>query len=218
MDSIKFKFPATFVFFGPTFSGKTHLVRDILSHHKESMKTRKNVINVCWCHGQSQKLHYEKLPNVNIIYKEELVDDSFLLRNKIDVIVFDDLMNQIGNSLHLTDFFTKKSHHLSISVIYIVQNIFNKNKQMRTISLNANYLICMKNPRDQLQLQTLARQIMPNETKFFMQCYADATNKPYSNFIIDLHPLTPDELRLKSWKKVKDERVFVVYKLKNVSM
>ena len=41
-----------------------------------------------------------------------------------------------------------KSHHSNISIIHLVQNIFNKDPSHRTISLNATYIILFKNPRN----------------------------------------------------------------------
>ena len=40
-----------------------------------------------------------------------------------------------------SDLFTKYVHHQNLSVLYIVQNIFNNAKNHRTLSLNANYIV-----------------------------------------------------------------------------
>jgi len=55
--------------------------------------------------------------------------------------------------------FTKISHHRNIGVVYLTQNLFDKNKYARTISLNAHYPVLFKNPRDATQFATLARQM-----------------------------------------------------------
>ena len=44
---------------------------------------------------------------------------------------------------------------------------FCQGKFSRTISLNTNYLILFKNPRDNNQISVLARQMYPGNTKFF---------------------------------------------------
>jgi len=51
-------------------------------------------------------------------------------------------MNETNRSV--TDLFTKGSHHRNISEIYIVQNLFNKRKEHRTISLNSHYIVVFK--------------------------------------------------------------------------
>ena len=57
----------------------------------------------------------------------------------------------------LYNLFTKGSHHSNLSVLHLVQNVFDKNKHTRTISLNAHYLVIFKNPRDASQVTHSAR-------------------------------------------------------------
>ena len=52
----------------------------------------------------------------------------------------------------VTKLFTKECHHRNISVMFIVQNLFGKKKEQRTISLNSHYLVVFKNPRDASQM------------------------------------------------------------------
>ena len=49
---------------------------------------------------------------------------------------------------------------------------------MRTISLNAHYLILFKNPRDASQINHLAKQMYPTKSKFMVEAYRDATLPP----------------------------------------
>ena len=46
----------------------------------------------------------------------------------------------------VADIFTKLSHHRNISLLYLRQNGFDKNKYVRTITLNAHYLVLFKTP------------------------------------------------------------------------
>jgi len=66
----------------------------------------------------------------------------------------------------VTQIFTKTSHHMEVSVLYLTQNIFYGEKQNRTIGLNAHYLVLFKNPRDATQVSHLARQMYPGKTNF----------------------------------------------------
>ena len=50
------------------------------------------------------------------------------------LLVLDDLMSDM--STMSSDLFTKYVHHQNLSVLYIVQNIFNNAKNHRTLSLN----------------------------------------------------------------------------------
>ena len=52
LDKIKLRHPFTMMVAGPTGSGKTHLVRDLLEQHKSSIANiNKDVINVVWAYG-----------------------------------------------------------------------------------------------------------------------------------------------------------------------
>jgi len=102
------------------------------------------------------------------------------------LLILDDLMSETNQLV--AKVFTKISHHRNVSVVYLTQNLFDKNKYARTISLNAHYLVLFKNPRDATQFATLARQMYPNASKFAIEAYKDATSAPYGHLLIDLKP------------------------------
>jgi Poxvirus A32 protein len=214
---VQFKHPFTAIVAGPTGSGKTVLLRRILKHHKAlfyiSNNHEKN-LRVLWAYGQWQSLYLHELENTSINYIDGLPSESEIKEQKPTVIVVDDLMGEVGGDKKLTNLFTKGSHHLGISVVFIVQNFFHQATQMRTISLNTQYLILLKNPRDKSQVATLARQLHPGNAKYMQEAYDDATQIPYGYLLVDLKPDTPDKLQLRTkitpeelpehiWKAIK---------------
>ena len=90
---------------------------------------------VTWYYGEWQSA-YENLdiPNLRL---EEGLPTSFDA-SKRNIVVLDDLMAETDE--RVTNLFTKKSHYCNTSVIYLVQNLFPKNKESRTISLNSQYI------------------------------------------------------------------------------
>ena len=72
------------------------------------------------------------------------------------LVILDDLMSEADD--RVTKLFTKGSHHRNISVMFIVQNLFGKNKEQRTISLNSHYLVVFKNPRDSSRQTNISRE------------------------------------------------------------
>ena len=48
------------------------------------------------------------------------------------LLIIDDLMDQVDQSV--ANLFTKGSHHRNVSVVFLVQNLFHKNKHISTIS------------------------------------------------------------------------------------
>ena len=83
-------------------------------------------------------------------FEEGLPSASMLDSTTRNLIIIDDLMAETDE--RVTTLFAKKSHHRNTSVLYLVQNLFPKNKESRTISLNSQYMVVFKNPRDASQM------------------------------------------------------------------
>ena len=63
-------------------------------------------------------------------------------------------------------------------MVFLVQTPFHKNKHVRTISLNTNYMVVFKNQRDASQFTNLARQMYLNRFAFDVEAYKDAMREP----------------------------------------
>ena len=57
-------------------------------------------------------------------------------------------MTRAGESKQILKLFTQHADHNNLTVIFIVQNVFYHGREMRTISINAHYLVLYKNPRE----------------------------------------------------------------------
>ena len=82
--------------------------------------------------------------------------------------------------------------------MYLVQNLFMQGKTSRTISLNTNYMVLFKNPRDKYQIMLIAKQMFPCKTKYFLEAFNDATDMPYGYLLVDFKAMTPDNMRLRT--------------------
>ncbi len=69
---------------------------------------------------------------------------------------------------------------------------------MRNISLNAQYIVLFKSPRDKQQVSMLARQVNPGRVQEFMAAYEEATSRPHGYLMLDLKPTTDDQQRPKT--------------------
>ena len=134
-------------------------------------------------------------------FKQEC-DDSFyqsLTPFQANLVVLDDQMSNMGNSKVLSKLFTEGSHHRNLTVIYIVQNLFDKGKSHRSVSLNSQYIVLLKNPRESSQIECLSRQIYGKRNgRFLIDAFKDATNEAYGYLVLDLRPDTDEELRVRS--------------------
>ena len=149
------KHPFTSIVAGPTSCGKSSWVAQLLQNQRKIIPSPDKIY---WCYGEWQSL-YDTITGVEFV--EGILDIKSLDKNTRTLLIIDDLMSTKDEAL--TKLFTKDSHHLNISVIYITQNIFDQTKGRRTMSLNAQYMIAFKNPRDRGQISTLASQMFPTQ-------------------------------------------------------
>ena len=176
---------------GATGSGKTEWVKTFLRNISKLMVPAPE--EIIWCYGQWQPA-YAQMSDIHFI--EGMPKTEHWTDNKPRLIILDDLMSEADE--RVTKLFTKESHHKNLSVIFIVQNLFGKNKEQRTISLNSHYMIVFKNPRDVSQITHLAKQMYPGKVNYVLEAFKDATTKPYGYLLFDLRQETPDHMRLRT--------------------
>ena len=129
-------------------------------------------------------------------FVEGLPQSSVFSNNlQTKLIIIDDFMRESSSDV-IVDLFAKGNHHRNLSVFFISQNLFYKGE--RDISLNVLYLVVFKNPRDHAQIQYLARQVYPENSRFIREIFKDATLKPHSYLLFDMIQTTCDELRFRS--------------------
>src|SRR6267154_4896864 len=177
---LKLRHPFTSIVSGPTGSGKTILIRRILSNWKYALHFDNYdfaELKVLWIYGQYQELYKTPISNVNVTYSEFLPELEEIKQRNYKLIIFDDLMEEMSKNESMSKLFTRVSHHMNISVIFIVQNYFLQTKYMRTISLNTQYIILLANFRDQNQIAILGNQLFKEKSKSFRMAYLDATKK-----------------------------------------
>jgi hypothetical protein len=195
----KFKHPFTCLVAGATQSGKTTWTRRLLNGWKYLINMKKtNKLKVLWFHGHKQDIHKKNINDVDIKYLETMPDIEILNNEKPDIIVIDDLMDKMNDDKDTPILFTKISHHKNISVIYLVQNIFHKNINMRTISLNSHYINIMRGARLTQQVGILGNQIFPGKYKKVIEVYKKATKPLFGYLLLDLHPQSDERYRLRT--------------------
>ena len=180
-----FHHPFTCMIAGPTQSGKTWLIKNILSNFQNLIDPPPNKIIYCYSTWQ-ETFNQIKVDIPFIEFNEGIIETNNLDVKQNNLIILDDLMEQCQKNVSILDLFTIDSHHKNTSVFFMTQNLFSQGKFSRTISLNSHYLIIFNNPRDKSQINVLARQVFPNNFNFFIEAFEDATNKKYGYIFLDL--------------------------------
>lgn len=178
---------------GPSGAGKSSFVKSLIL--KDGIEPRPE--KIYWLFAEDQPL-YRDLENVEFIKGIPENFETFFDSSLRNLVIIDDMMTELQSDPRMTRLFTVGSSHRNCSFIYIVHNIFAKGTEMRNLSLNSHYLILFKNPRDSLQIATLARQMYPHRSQFLVEAYKDATKGPYSYLFLDLKPTTPENLRVRT--------------------
>jgi len=126
------------------------------------------------------------------------------------LLIVDDLMSQVDEDLMCL--FTRGSHHRNVSILFSLQNFFLNNKYMRTISLNAQYIVLFKTPCNNSQFAHLAKQLYPQNSHFVLEAYLDATKDRYGYLLLDLRSEQDEDLRLHMCIFPGDQQVVYVPK------
>jgi len=197
---------------GPSGSGKTLFVCRLLST-AEIFKDK--IKNTYWMQGTEEGEHgqtsaiMKSLKNIKFI--KGFPKDWESLPKSGDCIVIDDLFHEANKEKNFINLFTKIARHRHVFVIFITQNLFHQGGHHRTRNLNVHYLVIFKNPRDQTVIDYLVRQVYPQNRKFLMDAFEDATSdKPHSYLFFDFTQDCPDEIRVRS--DIFNSRGVTVYK------
>ena len=76
--------------------------------------------------------------------------------------MLDDIMVETTKDKRIANLFTRE-YDDNLSVIFLTQNLFHKNHSR--ISLNSEYIVILKNPRDRTHFTHLTKQLLPSNYK-----------------------------------------------------
>lgn len=184
--------PFTCLVAGSSGSGKTFFVQKMIESKKDMIHPTPE--RIVWAYSIWQPI-FDTMPGVEFV--EGLPEADIFDPRTNNLLVIDDLQGEENKSV--CKWFTKVSHHKNVSVFYLVQNLFDKSKEHRTISLNSHYMVLFKNPRDASQITHLAQQMYPTNVRFMQESYRDATaTKAHSYLLVDAKQNTDPEYRLRT--------------------
>ena len=191
---LAFRHPFTAIVSGPTQCGKSTFVLRLIRNASTMIHPPPQDIIYCYSEYQSAFMG----PGLQTVeFHEGLPETDRFDGKRRTLLVIDDLMDEAGESV--SKIFTKISHHRNVSVVFLTQNLFHKNKHMRTMSLNTHYMILFKNPRDVTQFAALARQMYSTGWKFAVEAFKDATSSTAHGYLlVDLKPDTEERFRLRT--------------------
>jgi len=197
----RFLHPATHYVSGPSSSGKTTRICNLIRFRKILFVRGYQIRNIVVFYDSWQS-EYEKLknniPSVKFINKKPTVDHFVEVTRPFkdkggSIVLIDDMMSHLNEDIdHI---FRVSSRHNLASVFLLVQSLFPPQKMARQISLNSRYFHLHRNPRESGQITHFARQILPTNISFVCEAFQKATKKPYGCLLVDLTQECEDKLR-----------------------
>lgn len=197
---LPFSAPTTMAIFGSTLSGKTTWCRKLLENADNMFDRAPD--QILYCYGIYQPMFeilHQKIPNLQLhcgLPSMPMLEDLTATSNH-SLLILDDLQQEMATNALMEKLFTQLAHHLNLSVIFMGNNMFQKNFS-RTIIVNVHVLILFKNSRDAQQVRALARQIFPVNADQFANVYFNVTQEPYGYLVVDLSPSTCEALRVRT--------------------
>lgn len=187
-----FEHPFTCVIAGPTQSGKTVFVKNLLKGpHLYILNPPERIV---WCYGvhsEKQINSIKQMASMPIEFIEGIPDLDMFSSHERTLLILDDLMADAGKSKQVASLFTRGCHHKNISAFLLLQNMFHRGNEMRDIHTSTNYVGLLENPRDYGQIEYLARQIFPQWKKYFYHCCMHAWRIPYNPIFLNLKQGVP---------------------------
>ena len=194
---VKLKHPFSLLVSGSRGAGKSVFARNLIKYRNDVFD--KQFDRIVWLFAKHQEDLLEELksyfPTVEYVFGLPADLDEMFDKSKNNLLVLDDLMSQASSDQRIEQLFTRGRHD-NLSIIYLTQNLFHS--KQRTISLNSDYIVVFKTPRDQSQFHHLAKQFLPGNSKFLLWAFKDATKKPFSYIFLDARPQTNDKHRVRT--------------------
>lgn len=192
-ENLKIKIPSAFLVSGASGSGKTHFVLRLLENADTLFSPPPREIRYHYGEFGNHVLHLQSLGIPTFAGMPE--DEALESCSRPFILVCDDLMLN-ADSKQLSALFTKQAHHKQFCIVFLVQNLFEKN--LRVPRGNCQYFALLSNPNSALQVRTLASQIFVGKVSQFLEAYNECTREPFSYLFLDLHPSTPHHLRIRT--------------------
>lgn len=195
---------ATHLVVGPSGCGKTFRTCAILRAKNQMLVGGEKIKNVVFCYSAWQPL-YTALQREGVVtrFVKKCPTSSEFVRlvenHKNDggsIVVIDDFMSEISSDM--VDIVTVQSRHYNTTTFLLFQSLFPSNKLARQVSLNVKYMHVHKNPRENAQIQTLARQVSPHNSNWIVDSYHKVTREPYQCLLIDMTQQCDERMRFRS--------------------
>ena len=169
---------------GPSGCGKTTFIIDLIKNINIFCKKPPSLVIYFFKEWQHKFDYMTENLGVRFFEDNDGIIDQIKKFDQPLFVIFDDMINS-NNLKSVAQLFTVHGRHLKLSLAFLSQRLFHNNEHFRQISQNSDYMCLFKNPRNSLEIRSLASQITP-KTLELQDIFKEATQKPYSYLLINL--------------------------------
>src|SRR4051812_36677272 len=136
-EDLQFHLPFCMIIYGPSSSGKSTFTHKFLAHYDELIRPTPS--KIIYAYGQ-YNANIPELQQQGIIVHAGLPTED-LMENVTRplLLILDDLMLTTSEQ-YLNELFTRRSHHEQIGVVFITQNLFEKNLKVARNNSQCEFL------------------------------------------------------------------------------
>ena len=186
--------PSKIMLVGQSNSGKTYFLRNLLK-----IRPFEHIFEKVYFYFMEDQPIYKEIkkenPGIEFIHGFPETFPSHGSNHTL--VILDDLITELGTGRQIVDLFIMQSHHRLITCVLVSQSLYYHHKQYRILSLQTNYLIIFRSPRDNSQISPLSSQIFPSNPAFIKSVFWEVSrDKAFSYLFLDLSQQTQDFLRV----------------------
>ena len=179
----KIEKPFRMIIGGGSGTGKTCFTQQLVNQNHFSSPFDK----IVYCYPEyllESPVEFDQI----VDYRPGLGDlEYFSSLPKNTLIIYDDLMNECGSSKDIMKLFSVIARKRQLSIIFLVQNMFDRTQQFRNIRLNATHLVLFKfYAAHEIQFRLLKDLGMQNLIS--KQSLGQIFAKPFAYIMLDIHP------------------------------
>lgn len=178
-DDLKLQSPFSMAVAGPSQCGKSQFICKLIEHRDTIFAKPFDRIIYCQPETLAHRPNpiFEQIlrsfPTAQLLSGLPSVSKLHLdIGNQNSLIIIDDQMSAFLSSDEMLSLLTVGSHHLSINIVYTLQNYFSQSKHHgKTLMRNTSYKILFFNRTDLTELRSISMQIVPRNANFLESCF-----------------------------------------------
>lgn len=213
MEDVKFHIPGNMCCYGPTCSGKTTWICDLLSGIDGHFYTKnnQNVKRVVYCYNSIFQERFKPLQKKGVEFKQGLpsdVESLFPPSKQPGILVLDDLMSEVNSAESTLHTVTVTAHHSNIFLIVTQQCLHPRGKNAVQLRQNFHYKVMFPYPADKQNVKRFLSNCESGDQlkhlyDYYSRCCEDEGYHRY--FIIAAHPLEKNRLATYRTNVLKSE-------------